>query len=301
MIEIPESNTIANQLNETIKGKKIVGVVTNNSPHRFAFFYEDDKEYPDMLKGKVIGDINAYGGQIEILVGENPLNNKKSNNKIDNGNKIDNNKEDNVIIALGEDTQIRYIEKDEDIPEKHQLLIRFDDSSSLTCSARLYAQLHVAYINDYNNEYFIVAKEKPSPLSDDFNMKYFEDIFSQTNQNASVKSFLATKQRIPGIGNGVLQDILFNAKINPKTKLKKLSVGDQERLFESIKNTLDQMIRYGGRNTEKTLFGDFGGYKVILSSKTFKDPCPVCGDKLVKESYLGGTIYYCPSCQKLDS
>ena len=277
MIEIPESNTITKQLNETIKGKKIVGVVTNNSPHKFAFFYEDNKEYPDILKGKVIDNANAYGGQIEILVSGN------------------------VIIVLGEDTQIRYFEKDETLPEKHQLLIRFDDSSSLVCSARLYAQLHVASINDYDNEYYNIAKEKPSPLSSDFNMKYFEDLLSEVNPNASVKSFLATKQRIPGLGNGVLQDILFNAKIHPKTKIKKLSVEDQKRLFRSIKDTLDDMIKYGGRNTEKTLFGDFGEYKVILSPKTFKNPCPVCGDKLVKESYLGGTIYYCPTCQKLDS
>jgi len=300
MIEIPESSTIARQLNETIKGKKIVGVVTNNSPHKFAFFYEDNKKYPDMLKGKAMDNVNAYGGQIEILLSGNSSKDKKDKNKKSRNNGT-NDKGDNVIIALGEDTQIRYIEKDEILPEKHQLLIRFDDSSSLVCSARLYAQLHVAYVNDYVNEYYDIAKEKSSPLSADFNMKYFEDLLSEVRPNASVKSFLATKQRIPGLGNGVLQDILFNAKIHPKTKIKKLSLDDQNRLFRSIKDTLADMVKEGGRNTEKTLFGDFGGYKVILSSKTFKDPCPQCGDKIVKESYLGGTIYYCPNCQKLDS
>ncbi|MCL2687771.1 MAG: hypothetical protein FWE58_04480, partial [Methanobrevibacter sp.] len=208
---------------------------------------------------------------------------------------------DNVSIVLGEDTQIRYIENNKELPEKHQLLIRFDDLSYLVCSAHMYAQLHVALAKDYNNEYFDIAKEKPSPLSNDFDMLYFEDLLEEVRPNTSIKSFLATKQRIPGLGNGTLQDILFNAKIHPKTKIKKLSKEDKERLFSSVKSTLEDMVKGSGRNTEKTLFGDFGDYKVILSNKTFKDPCPVCGSKLVKESYLGGTIYFCPVCQKLDS
>lgn len=291
MIEIPESNTIAKQLNETIKGKKIVGVVTNKSPHKFAFFYENPTEYADMLKGNIINNINAYGGQIEIVI----------NNHFNNDNSIDNNnKEDNILIVLSEDTQIRYIDNDKDLPEKHQLLIRFDDSSFLVCSAKMYAQLHVALANDYNNEYFYIAKEKPHPLSDDFDLKYFNELLSEVRPNTSVKSFLATKQRIPGLGNGTLQDILFNAKIHPKSKIKKLSKEDKERLFNSIKTTLSKMVEFGGRNTEKTLFGNFGDYQVILSTKTFKNPCPSCDGKLNKESYLGGTIYYCPTCQPID-
>jgi len=290
MIEIPESNTISNQLSETIKGKKIVGVVTNNSPHKFAFFYEDNKKYSDMLKGKIIANVNAYGGQIEISCDENSS----------NGNEDKEDKNDNIIIVLGEDTQIRYIEKDKDLPEKHQLLIRFDDSSSLVCSARMYAQLHVALADNYDNEYYNVAKEKPFPLSDDFDMKYFESLLDELRPTTSVKAFLVTKQRIPGLGNGTLQDILFNAKIHPKTKTKKLSKDQKEILFNSIKDTLNEMVKNGGRNTEKDLFGNPGSYEVILSNKTFKDPCPVCGSKLVKESYLGGTIYFCPICQELD-
>lgn len=163
----------------------------------------------------------------------------------------------------------------------------------------MYAQLHVSLANNYKNEYFDIAVSKPSPLSDNFDFEYFENLISEVRPISSVKSFLATKQRIPGLGNGTLQDILFNAKINPKSKLKKLSKEDKINLFNSIKRTLFEMTDNCGRNTEKTLFGEYGGYEVILSSKTFKNPCPLCGDKIIKESYLGGTIYYCPTCQEL--
>jgi formamidopyrimidine-DNA glycosylase len=39
----------------------------------------------------------------------------------------------------------------------------------------------------------------------------------------SAKAFLATEQRIPGLGNGVLQDILFTAGIHPKRKMAAIS------------------------------------------------------------------------------
>ena len=65
------------------------------------------------------------------------------------------------------------------------------------------------------------------------------------------------------------------------------------------KSTLAEMTAGGGRETEKDLFGNPGGYKVVLSKNTYADPCPVCGGALVKEAYLGGAVYYCPHCQPL--
>jgi len=274
MLEIPESHTIAEQLNETINGKKIISVAADNHPHKFAFYYEDPKGYNDLLKGNDIGKITAYGGLVEIMA-------------------------DETKIVFGDGANIRYFKEEEKIPEKNQLLLKFDDSSSLTCTTQMYAQIHVVLATEYENEYYDVAVEKPSPLVDDFDEEYFENMIDEVRPNTSLKAFLATKQRIPGLGNGTLHDILFNAKSHPKTKIKKLSVEDRNSLFNSVKNTLKLMREKKGRDTEKTLFGEAGGYRTILSPKTFKNPCPVCGDKIIKESFLGGTIYSCPTCQPL--
>ena len=64
-----------------------------------------------------------------------------------------------------------------------------------------------------------------------------------------------------------------------------------------VKNTLLQMAQQGGRNTEKDLFGANGGYHTILSNKTWQKPCPVCGGEIIRQTYLGGNIYFCPHCQ----
>jgi len=141
------------------------------------------------------------------------------------------------------------------------------------------------------------CNKAPTPLSAAFTEAYFDALWAGVKPSMSAKAFLATEQRIPGLGNGVLQDILFNAGVNPKQKLEKLNDADKARLYKSLRETLSAMAAQGGRDTERDLFGCFGGYKTILSKKTLDNPCPKCGAKLVREAYLGGNIYYCPVCQ----
>jgi formamidopyrimidine-DNA glycosylase len=37
----------------------------------------------------------------------------------------------------------------------------------------------------------------------------------------------------------------------------------------------------------------------LLSENTMNQPCLVCGDRVKKEAYLGGSVYFCPTCQPL--
>jgi len=110
---------------------------------------------------------------------------------------------------------------------------------------------------------------------------------------------LATEQRIPGLGNGTLQDVLFNARLHPKKKANTLSGKDRQALFSSVKTTIATMASKGGRDTELNLFGHPGGYRTILCKNTVNKLCTLCGTTIKKETYMGGTIYYCEKCQRL--
>lgn len=274
MLELPESKVISGQLKETLTGRVITKVYADSSPHKFAFYSEDPKLYENFLNGKKIGESRSVGGQVEIDV-------------------------EDFKILFSDGANIRFFEKNKKIPTKHQLYIIFEDETSLVCSIQMYGGIWITEDGKNNNEYYLIAKEKPSPLSKEFTEEYFKDLLSQVKDTISIKAFLATEQRIPGLGNGVLQDILFNAGINPKTKLNKISSDEMHNVYESIINTLKQMISQGGRDTEKNLFGNPGGYKTILSKNTVKFPCPRCGGEIKKESYLGGSVYYCPNCQPI--
>ena len=137
-------------------------------------------------------------------------------------------------------------------------------------------------------------------MSTAFDRAYFEGIISaQGTQKLSLKALLATEQRIPGLGNGVLQDILFGARMHPKKMVNTLSEEDKEVLFSSIKDTLSAMVSQGGRDTELDIFGHPGNYRTILSMNTVNKPCTVCGTMIKKEAYMGGSVYFCEKCQTL--
>ncbi len=151
-------------------------------------------------------------------------------------------KAENANILLGEGVGLRFHRKNEPRPPKHQLLIEFEDGSAISASVQMYGGMGAFLDGELDNPYYKVAKEKPSPLSTAFDKVYFDRIVSAPEvQKLSLKALLATEQRIPGLGNGVLQDILFNAKMHPKKKVSTLSETDKEALFNSVKTTLSAM------------------------------------------------------------
>lgn len=202
-------------------------------------------------------------------------------------------------MVFAEGINLRFHEVNEKRPQKHQLLIEFEDFSAITATVQMYGGLWCFPEGEFDNPYYLVAKAKPSPLSVEFSRDYFNSILDAPKaEKLSAKAILATEQRIPGLGNGVLQDILYNAGVHPKKKVGQLSESDKDRMYQSIKSTLAEMVVQGGRDTETDLFGCPGGYKTKVSKTTVDKPCPVCGTSIVKENYMGGSIYYCPGCQQ---
>lgn len=275
MLEIPEANTVAAQLNGIVKGKRIMNVIAGGAPHKFAWFYGDPQKYHDRLAGKTIGEASAYGGFVEI-------------------------KAEDMVILLGDGVGIRYHGENEARPQKCQLLVEFGDHSAISASVQMYGGMWCFREGEFENPYYLQAKEKPSPMSDRFDRTYFDTILTAPGaEGLSAKALLAAEQRIPGLGNGVLQDILFNAGIHPRKKLKTISNGDRDKLYEVIKSTLAEMTFQGGRDTETDLFGCYGGYRTRLSKNTAGKPCEECGTIIKKEAYMGGSIYYCTGCQEI--
>ncbi|MEN6389913.1 MAG: endonuclease VIII [Syntrophomonas sp.] len=275
MLEIPEASFIASQIRSSLGGKKIHQVVTAYTPHKLAWFYGEPESFADLLQGQSIGGAAGYGGLVEIEAGS-------------------------ARMLFGDGVNLRFHEKGEARPKKHQLLVEFQDGSALSASVQMYGGLGAFIEGSLDNPYYLAAREKPSPLTADFNEDYFTDLIAAPEvQKLSAKAFLATEQRIPGLGNGVLQDILYNTGIHPKKKIRDLSGQEQSTLYSAVTGTLIEMTGQGGRDTEKDLCGRPGGYITRMSKNTVKQPCCKCGGTIHKESYLGGSIYYCDGCQKL--
>ena len=172
-------------------------------------------------------------------------------------------------------------------------LIQFEDGSPIAarskCGAACSAMRRV--MNLKGSPWHASTNTNPSPLEDEFDFPYFRRLAEpEATKALSAKAFLATEQRIVGLGNGVLQDILWTAKIHPKRVMETLSDAEFRRMFDAVKTVLRDMAAQGGRDTERDLFGMPGGYKTTLSRKTVGTPCPECGETIRKEAYLGGSV-----------
>lgn len=279
MIEAPEARYLCDQLNETVRGKRITDVFTQFTPHKFAWFTGTSDEYAEWLTGKTINHAQPQGGMVEITIGDK-------------------------VLVLTDGVNLRYLTPGTKLPAKHQLLIAFEDESCLVASVRMYGGI-MCYDNDATDEklsdYYRTAKSKPQVMTDAFTKEYFLGLINAEGaQKKSAKAFLATEQTIPGLGNGVLQDILYHTHIHPKKKIAILTDKEKENLFYQVKETMNDIYQLGGRNTESDLFGKNGNYAACLSKDTAGMACPRCGETIVKENYLGGSIYYCRGCQVLE-
>ena len=275
MIELPEAVSIARQLNDAVCGSKIAAVTAGHTPHKLVWYYGEPPTYPRLLVGRSAGKAAPLGSMVEMEV-------------------------ENARVLLGEGVGIRFHEAGQPRPARHQLLIEFDDGSALSATIQMYGGLGAFLEGELDNRYYRVAREKPSPLSREFDSASFDRMIGRDEvQKLSLKALLATEQRIPGLGNGILQDILFNARMHPRKKVNSLVAEDRGVLFESVKATIGRMAEQGGRDTELDLFGNPGGYKTILSRKTAGRPCPSCGTVIRKEPYMGGSVYYCEQCQSM--
>ncbi len=271
MIEFPESATLARQLNSSVRGLQILEAQAGAAPHGFAFYTGSPETYAGALKGRTLREARAFGGILEVDLG-------------------------GLTLLFNDGANLRLHPPGGEVPKKHQLLLRLEDGSALTCAVQMYAGIHLCPEGEYHSVYHRAAHEKPSPLGEGFGEAYFLAMASGCGR-LSAKAFLATEQRVPGLGNGVLQDILFLARTNPRTKVSALSFEDLLRLYRMTREALREMTEQGGRDTEKDLYGQPGGYATLMSRNALDRPCPACGGAVVRESYLGGNVYYCPACQ----
>lgn len=281
MIEIPESITIAKQLNGSVKGKKIVQAEAAHTPHGFAFYTGNAEFYSKVMEGKTIGEAFGIGSMAEISLDDTEGRN-----------------EARYSFVVGDGTNIRLYQPGEKLPPRYQTRIVLEDDSSLVCTVQMYGNMFLIEPDAYDNFYYQVALQKPFPGSEAFDYGYFCSLKEDLSGNMSVKAFLATEQRIPGLGNGVLQDILFLSGLHPKRKIGTIREIQWRKLYETVTDTIGKMTAAGGRNTEKDLFGEKGGYQTLLSKMTVGKPCPYCGNIIQKANYLGGTVYFCPGCQE---
>jgi formamidopyrimidine-DNA glycosylase len=272
MIELPEAQTLAVQMQETVAGRTFARAeIAENAP-KFLFTTED---FAERVADRRIEAVTARGKWIF--------------SRLDNGE----------FLTLGEfGGRFLYSGPDEDLPKKRHVSLTFVDGGALTLSLQMWGFLGVQ-TSDELAEHPYAGTLGPSPIDDALTLARWNETLdtSLERENKPVKAFLTHEANVCGIGNGYLQDILFRARLSPRRKVRSLDDSDRQSLYRAMRDTLEEAVGRGGRDTERTLFGAPGGYVPLLDKRAKGAPCPRCGRPIEKIQYLGGSCYVCPRCQ----
>ena len=109
-----------------------------------------------------------------------------------------------------------------------------------------------------------------------------------------VKVFLMDKTALDSMGNAYADEVLFEAKLHPKTFVRSLSAEEIDGLHDAIVRVLsearDEVARRRPPLDEKVR--DF-----LKVRNRHGEGCPRCGAKIRKAGVHGHDAFYCPSCQ----
>jgi len=275
MIEYPEAVTIARQMREQLSEKPIVSVAIADDHPKFMFLNDDMSAYQARLPGRTIVDVTARGKWIFA--------------RLDSGD----------LFLLGEMFgKILLVAPGARLPNKAHAIVAFESGETLVVTIQAWGGFQVLAPDELGNHLY-TGKQGIPILSDDFTPSRFSEILDESGEwsRKPIKAFLVHEGNVAGIGNGMLQDVLFRAQLSPKRKVPGITQQERARLHGALVETMQLAIAAGGRDTEKDLFGAPGGYIPLMDRRTEGTPCIACGTTIEKISYLGGSCYICPSCQ----
>jgi formamidopyrimidine-DNA glycosylase len=200
-----------------------------------------------------------------------------------------------LLLGLGMGGEILLTNRD-NLPEKYRLIFDLTDGACLAINFWWFGYAH--YSADLAG-HRMTAQLGPDAL--DLTLDAFRALLS--GRRGAIKPFLLNQKRIAGIGNVYVQDPLFKAGLHPLRSIDTLSDEQIVRLWEALRETLQESIDRGGSAWERNLYNEKGKWDESLFLVAYREgkPCPTCGTTVEKIKTGSTSSYICPTCQPLES
>ena len=189
-----------------------------------------------------------------------------------------------IVFHFGMSGDLKYFNDINEEPTHGRILFEFVNGNFLSyISTRMFGRV---YITDDVEEF--VKERKMGPDAYLMNFGEFRDALHR--RTAIAKSALMNQSIIAGIGNIYSDEILFQAKIHPKTRINELPESKLKDIFESIKRVLKVGIEK--RGILDTYPDDF-----IIPHRKQDDLCPHCNGIIQRFVVSQRHGFFCPKCQ----
>lgn len=129
-------------------------------------------------------------------------------------------------------------------------------------------------------------------LSPEFTRDEFLKLIGLSRRQA--RAFLMEQEKLSALGNAYADEVLFEARIHPKTMCPSLSEEERVRLYQAVGAVIGASIEII-RSEAPPLHQKVRSHMKVRNRKD--QPCPQCGAKIRRESVLGYDTFFCPVCQ----
>ncbi len=183
--------------------------------------------------------------------------------------------------------------------EKHtHVILRLSNSSDLRFIDTRRSGRFWLLKKDERDSFSGAEKLGPEPFEEAFSADYLISVLGKRRK--AIKECLLDQSVVAGIGNIYSDEILFTAGIRPSRPANSLKEAEWKRLAKVIPERLQFFIEKNQITPEEYLAGKGEDYRNTPYLQVYGhtgEPCPVCGEKLIRTVIGGRSSVYCPSCQ----
>lgn len=273
MPEKPEVITVVNKLKPILIGRKIVdcNIYWNN-----IIALPTSNEFKQEIIGQKINNITTRGKFIVMELDEFSL-----------------------LIHLRMEGKFVFRNKNDALNKHEHVEFILDDGVSFRFhDVRKFGKMYLIE----KSKTFIIK-----PLSE-LGLEYYdknltkEYLFNKIHvKKLPIKTVLLDQSIITGIGNIYDDEILFMSSINPYRKSCDISIEECQKIIDNCRIVLEKAIKLGG-TTIRSFTSSEGVHGLfqneLLVHGKAGEPCPKCGEILLKTKIGGRGTHYCENCQK---
>ncbi len=272
MPEMPEVETIRQELEEKVKGKKILSVeIYLSKPLKNL----DAEDFKKKVEGNTIKDIKR---RAKLLILE--LSNSQ-----------------NLLIHLKLTGRLLYVSPHEPIEKHTHIIFNLDNGYQL----RFWDLRQFGYIKLVPGSKLdeIPELREFGPEAYGMTLEDFKKLLA-TKKTGKIKPLLMDQNFISGIGNIYADEALFYAKVQPTRNVNTLSEEEINQLHRGIQEVLTAALSKRGSSVDAyvDIYGKPGEFVPYLKvyGRTGQ-PCYRCQTPIKRIKLGGRSAHFCPNCQ----
>ena len=269
MPELPEVETYRCYLEETCLNQKITDFTAVDFKRQITMPYE---EFRQELKGRQMVKTTRIGKH--LLVG------------LDNGKVLS--------LHFGMTGDLHYYRLPEDAPRFERATFFFDSGFKLAfVDSRKFGRIGL-----WTSEEAYIKAKALGP--DALEISPSELLTSLQKRKSPIKPALLDQKVLAGIGNWLVDEILFQAKIHPEKIAAEITNPELKRLTKAIWEVLQTSVQ------QEAIYRELPASYLIHAREWDTSPhpgkddhknCPRCQSQIIKTTVGGRATYLCQNCQ----